>query len=227
MLLLLPPSEGKATEAGEQPSFRVARADDAAPVHGVLKQLAQLKPDERLKWYGVRQPEQAATWHEHNLAALDAPTLPAFARYTGVVYQHLDARSLRAKKRLAQRVAIVSALFGLVPADAPLPRYKLPVNTWLARYWRPFNTERLTRLAGRQPVVDLLPQAYAKAIDTSAALRVDFKTEGGRRSAGHFGKAIKGKFVRWVLENDVRDPGAFEGFREEGYTWDGANFVQR
>jgi len=226
VLLLLPPSEGKAAEAGEQPSFRVGRPEDAAPVHGVLKRLAQLKPEERLKWYGVRQAEPAAAWNAHNLAALDAPTLPAFARYTGVVYQHLDAPSLRAKKRLAQRVAVVSALFGLVPADAPLPRYKLPINTWLARYWQPINTERLARLARRQPVIDLLPQAYAKAIDTSAAVRVDFKTEGGRRSAGHFGKAIKGKFVRWVLENDVRDPSGFAGFHEDGYTWDGANFVQ-
>jgi cytoplasmic iron level regulating protein YaaA (DUF328/UPF0246 family) len=74
--------------------------------------------------------------------------------------------------------------------------------------------------------VSLLPQAHARAVPYEPLLHIDFKLAGGRVSAGHFGKAIKGKFVRWMLENHVVDPAQFVEFNVDGYQFDGRNFVQ-
>ena len=48
----------------------------------------------------------------------------------------------------------------------------------------------------------------------------------GQKAAGHFGKAIKGRFVRWILENKVKKVRDFANFTEDGYRFDGENFVQ-
>jgi len=85
----------------------------------------------------------------------------------------------------------------------------------------------LAAAAGRRPVLSLLPQAYAKAVDLNGAINVDFRVQGGRKAAGHSGKAIKGKFVRFLIENDIVSAKDFGEFREEGFRFDGTNFVQK
>ena len=226
MLILLPPSEGKASTPGSG-NFRKREpnlVDDAA---AVLSKLEKLKAAERAKWYGAKTPARARETHAQNLAVLDAPCLKALERYTGVVYQSLAYPTLRAKKRAEERIWIVSALFGAVPGGTMLPDYKLSMNPALARYWAPINRERIAAAAKGKPVLDLTSQVYSRAVGYEDVIRVDFKKDGGKKSAGHFGKAIKGCFVRWLIENNVKSAAEFKGFVEEGYRFDGKDFVQR
>ena len=74
-----------------------------------------------------------------------SPTVPALHRYTGVLYDALDVGSLRgaAAARARRRLAVGSALFGLLTADDPVPAYRLsaasalPGRGTLAAAWRP------------------------------------------------------------------------------------------
>lgn len=225
MLILLPPSEGKSAEPGDG-VFRQHQPELVDDAQAVLKYLRGLGKDERGKVYGVKDPQKAAAVHTMNLGVLDAPCLKALERYTGVVYENLEYSTLKPKARAAKRIAIVSAMFGLIPGGACIPNYKLPITTWLAKYWRPTNGERLAQMAGGKPVLSLLPQSYAKAVEYDPLVHVDFRIEGGKKAAGHQGKAIKGRFVRFLVENDVRRVEDFGGFREDGYTFDGTNFVR-
>lgn len=226
MIILLPPSEGK-SDAGGTKTFAPDSPHDVALTAGVLRHLKGLKVEERQKFYGVKDTSKCSAVHRKNLGALESGTRPAVERYSGVVYQHLDYPSLRQKAYARKHVLIVSALFGLVSAGTGLPDYKLSMNPWLARYWREANNARLAGLAGNRPVLNLLSQTYAKALDTSDTISVDFRVQGGKKSAGHFGKAIKGRFVRWLIENKVKGPEGFDGFREDGYRWNGTDFIQR
>ena len=79
-----------------------------------------------------------------NRAVAKAPTLPAIERYTGVLYDALDHRSLSAahRRRLDASVVIFSGLWGAVmPAD-PIPDYKLKMGAALpplgklSTWWR-------------------------------------------------------------------------------------------
>jgi hypothetical protein len=96
----------------------------------------------------------------------------------------------------------------------------------LVQHWRERNSRRLAALAKGKPVLNLLSQTYARAVDYPALITVDFRVAGGQKAAGHFGKAIKGRFVRWVLENSIKDPADFAVFTLDGYRFDGKNFVQ-
>ena len=83
-----------------------------------------------------------------------SPTAPALHRYTGVLYDALDAGSLRGRgRRAGARLAIGSALFGLLRATDPVPAYRLsagsalPGRPTLAARWRPLLDPVLAALA--------------------------------------------------------------------------------
>jgi cytoplasmic iron level regulating protein YaaA (DUF328/UPF0246 family) len=227
LYVLLPPSEGKSAEAGTGLSFAEALPHGARCVKPVLKILRAVPKGERAKYYGVSTKDKAEAAHKLNLAALDAPGLPAIERYTGVVYGFIDQATLRHPDYAREHLLIVSALFGLITAGTPIPEYKLSMNPWLAKHWKPINTARIELLAKGDAVLSLLPGAHAKAVGYAPLVSVDFKIEGGKKSAGHFGKAIKGKFARFLMENQIVDVKDIAAFKEDGYVFDGTDFVQR
>jgi hypothetical protein len=136
-----------------------------------------------------------------------AATLPAINRYTGVLYDALDIGSLRgtAATRARARLAVGSALFGLLRADDPVPAYrlsatsKLPGRPTLAARWRPVLEPVLAQLASGDLVVDLRSGSYAALGRVPGAIKVDVLAEhsdGRRTVVSHFNKAHKGRLAR-------------------------------
>src|SRR6202008_1582330 len=88
---------------------------------------------------------------------------------TGGLYDALDIESLRGAvaARARARLAIGSALFGLLRADDPVPAYrlsatsKLPGRATLAARGRPLLEPVLADLATGELVVDLRSGSYA------------------------------------------------------------------
>ncbi len=153
---------------------------------------------------------------ERNAALRVAPTLPAIDRYTGVLYDALDVESLRgaAAGRARARLAVGSALFGLLRADDHIPAYRLsatsrlPGRPGLATRWRDVLEPVLTGLADRELVVDLRSGAYIGLGRLNNAVRVDVLAEhadGRRAVVTHFNKAHKGRLAR-VLAAGKSEP---------------------
>ena len=142
-----------------------------------------------------------------NAALWTAPTAPALHRYTGVLYDALDVRSLRgaAAGRAVERLAVGSALFGLLRAGDPIPAYRLsagstlPGRGTLAAAWRPLLEPVLRAIAGGEPVVDLRSGSYAALARVPGAIDVDVlaqRPDGTRTVISHFNKAHKGRIAR-------------------------------
>ena len=129
---------------------------------------------------------------ERNAALRTSPTLPAIQRYTGVLYDALDVRSLRGAEaaRATARLAVGSALFGVLRADDQIPAYrlsatsKLPGSPSLSSRWRPVLEPVLAELADAELVVDLRSGSYAALGRVPGAVRVDVLAEhpDGRRT---------------------------------------------
>ncbi len=164
MIVLLPPSETKRT-GGDGPAVRLdnlklAATHSAARVAliGELVELAADPPACR-NALGISAGQDAEI--ERNAALRDAPTMPAIERYTGVLYDALDVGSLRgtAATRARGRLAVGSALFGLLRADDHVPAYrlsassKLPGQPSLAKRWRPLLEPVLADLSARELIV--------------------------------------------------------------------------
>jgi len=147
--------------------------------------------------------------------SLSKETMAAIERYTGVVYKGIDYPTLTNKKRFDRDVRIISGLFGAVKPRQLIPNYKLKMSKTY-KYWR--NHLHFDK------VIDLLPQEHRKAV-THNGIRIEFfKMKNGKKvSAGHMGKLIKGKFIRWLIEKNYPP---FEEFTEEGYQWNGTVYVK-
>lgn len=196
---------------------------------------------DRSKLLGVKGAALAAAT-TGNLAVRRSATMAAIDRYTGVLYDELDATSLpaRARGRLGTDVVIFSGLFGAVMAGDPIPDYKLkmggalpgPGNTSLL--WRAPLTEALTPFVGGRTLWNLLPKEHDNAwvCPTSQTIRtmsVRFLDEARRRrgeqrsftTVNHWNKLLKGALVRHILITGADEPDALaELVHPEGYRYD-------
>lgn len=218
IIILIPPSEGK-VENGKFDCL-----DDWDPI--TLELLGRLKDysGDLGKLYGVKGKalEKAKLV---NSKIRECKTLPAIERYSGVVYNGIDYSSIKNKKLFEERVFILSGLFGLINFKKLIPDYKFKIDFFGAdKLWK----EKISIFLKDYYVIDLLPIAHRKAVSYEDGIAVEFVVvkEGYRKSAGHEGKLVKGKFVRWLIENSVESIERFSEFNEDGYGWDGEKFIK-
>lgn len=203
-LILLPPSEGKAP-GGESSPW--------APGHGAFGPAAETA---RLQIVSALANCQGGTAtmlgvkgshldraQAANLTLIGAATLPAWQRYTGVVWDHLDPATLTPSQR--SRILIASGLGGIFAADDPVPDYRLKMGASVpgigpvARYWRERLQDELTEIAQRVTVVDLLAIEQRKALPPHLpVLEVTLRTRAGALG-GHAAKAAKGLLARHLV----------------------------
>lgn len=211
MLILLPPSETKRPGGRRRPLdlAGLAHASLLPQREAVTDALVTLSGDPaaaaRVLKLSTRQLDEIAV----NAALRTAPTMPAVDRYTGVLFDALDAASLDASARgwLRAHVLIHSAPWGPVGALDPIPAYRLgaqaslPGLPALKRVWADAVTTALAA-ASASFVLDLRSEAYVAlgpvpAQTPSVYVRVVSEAgDGAVRALNHFNKHAKGALVR-------------------------------
>ena len=217
MLVLLPPSETKAPGGDGAPLDLAALSwpeltDVRADLVKALVELSEDRPAARAA-LGLSQAQDDEV--ARNAELLGAPTLLALERYTGVLYDALDVGSLtRAQRaRADRRLAVGSALFGVVRGTDRIPAYRLsagsalPGRPTLRTLWRPTLSPVLA--AVDELVVDLRSGAYAALAPVPGAVTLDVLSErpdGTRAVVSHSNKAHKGRAAR-LLATTTGEPG--------------------
>jgi cytoplasmic iron level regulating protein YaaA (DUF328/UPF0246 family) len=219
MLVLLPPSETKRAGGAGAPwnpaGLRLPQLESQR--EAVVSALVELSRDEdaaaKVLKLGARQRGEVAV----NAALRSSPTMPAIDRYTGVLFDALDAPSLdaRARRWLGEHVLIHSAPFGPIGALDPIPGYRLgagaslPGLAPLRRHWAEPVTSALGD-AGAPFILDLRSEAYVALGpvpqgSASAYVRVVTAGEDGEvRALNHFNKHAKGALVRRLSQECPR-----------------------
>lgn len=189
MLVLLPPSEGKAQPGAGEP----------------------------VDLGSLAFAEELSEQREELIAALDpglrkAPAAPAAEVYTGVLYGRLQLPELPAKAQ--RQVLIASALWGFVRPSDRIPYYRLPPKEKLdgvgplAKYWRPALAEALPDDEG-DLIIDMRSGAYSSMWKpkqaTLLAVRAFTESDGERKAVSHMAKAVRGE-VAGVLLGARRPP---------------------
>jgi cytoplasmic iron level regulating protein YaaA (DUF328/UPF0246 family) len=207
VLVLLPPSETKHPGGDGAPlDLPSLTAPELNPVRieiaEALVKLADDVPASRAALgLSPKQDDEIA----RNAQLWTSATLPAVERYTGVLYDALDVASMtRAQRARADtRLAVGSALFGLVRAPDAIPAYRLSAGSalpglpGLRTLWRPALTPVLA--AVDDLVVDLRSGSYAALAPVPGAVTVEVLSErpdGTRAVVSHFNKAHKGRLAR-------------------------------
>ncbi len=211
MLILLPPSEGKATPSAGAPLeldslvHAGALCEHRARLLDALEGLAKLPRPKAVEMLGVSAGQAGEV--DVDAVLRKAPAAPASEVYTGVLYDRLGLGEL--PKRVQERVLIASALWGVVrPADR-IPYYRLSAKARLdgigplAAWWR-------GPLGGALPdeegelIVDMRSAAYAAAWKpqraTLLAVRAFTEQGGKRKPVSHMAKAVRGEVARALLQ---------------------------
>jgi len=222
-LILLPPSEGKAA-GGTGPAWSAGSMsfdlDERREVviDALVRAMGRFGP-QRQRLLGVKGAALASAT-EANLSIRTAPTLPAIERYTGVLFDALDHRSLppAQRRRLNAGVCIVSGLWGLVTPADPIPDYKLKMGATLPRlgklstWWRDDLSIELTARAHGRVVWNLLPAEHDAAWRPPAGVSqrsvrfLDRRADGELVAVSHWNKFLKGGLVRFLLANPHAGP---------------------
>ncbi|MGY1544174.1 peroxide stress protein YaaA [Streptomyces sp. MN6] len=241
MLVLLPPSEGKAasgrgaplrTESLSLPGLTAAREE-------VLTELIDLCSGDEEKAREVLGLSEGLRGEvAKNRELRTAGARPAGEIYTGVLYDALGLASLdaAAKRRAARSLLVFSGLWGAVRVTDRIPSYRcsmgvrLPGLGALAAFWRAPMAEALPEAAGSGLVLDLRSAAYAAAwkpkgetAGRTATVRVLHAPT--RKVVSHFNKATKGRIVRSLLTDGAAPKGPaelVEALRDLGYVVEAA-----
>lgn len=212
MLVLLPPSETKALGGSGAPlDLDRLVHPELNPVRGKLVDaLVDLAADVPASLAALGLSERQAGEVERNAELRRSPTLPALARYTGVLYDALGLDSLTKteRSRAFGRLAVASALFGVVGGGDPIPAYRLsggsvlPSVGSLGGVWRPVLEPVLG--VGGEFVVDLRSSPYSSLARVPGAVVVRVVTEdavGRRNAVSHFNKAHKGRLAQAIVKS--------------------------
>ena len=219
--MLLPPSETKAA-GGDGPPLDVDTLSfpELNPVRGKLADaLVELAADVPASLAALDISIRQADEVTRNAELWSSPTLPWLSRYTGVLYDALDIGSFRkpALVKAQRRLAVASALFGVVSGTDRIPAYRLsggsslPAIGTLSALWRPALEPVFAGIDDL--IVDLRSGTYATLARVPGAVTVRVVTEvspGVRKTVSHFNKAYKGK-VAAALARAPRDPSTVDG----------------
>jgi cytoplasmic iron level regulating protein YaaA (DUF328/UPF0246 family) len=223
VLVLLPPSEGKAdVEEGPPVDLGTLTLPGLRPAREtVLDELVALCGGDEEKAREVLGLSPGLRGEVGRNAELrTAPAAPAGRIYTGVLYDALGLGSLSpaARERAEERLLIFSALWGAVRVTDAIPSYRcsggvrLPGAGGLGAFWRGPMAQVLPEAAGEGLVLDLRSTAYAAMWKPKGALAERTATvrvlhsrlvDGVERRTvvSHFNKATKGRIVRALLES--------------------------
>ncbi|WP_433049167.1 peroxide stress protein YaaA [Dactylosporangium sp. CS-033363] len=229
MLILLPPSEGKADAPRRGTPLDLAGLSVPALTgarRAVLDDLVKLaaEPDKALAALGLTEGQLGEV--ERNTRLETAPAVAAGKVYTGVLYDALGLATLdpAAKRRAAKQLLIFSGLWGVVGIGDRIPPYRcsigvrLPETGTLTAHWKRALQAPLDELAGGGLVLDLRSSAYTSMWAPRNCVTV--RVLHGGKVVSHFNKATKGRIVRALLIAGARPRNTVkltETLRELGY----------
>lgn len=208
-MVVLPPSESKRIGGDDwrlsldSLSFQ----ELAAPRRHLVERLTKLSVDEQMDVLRLK-PKQR-TWAVDNTELLEAPTMRALERYTGVVYSAIAAGEFDASlwQAATEHLAIGSALWGILRAHDQIPRYRLSSNHRLVvggwnQWWQSPLDAAFQSVDG--PILDLRSNAYlaigGRSVSTITVEVVDAQ---GGRPLNHWNKHAKGIFALNLLRQSA------------------------
>jgi cytoplasmic iron level regulating protein YaaA (DUF328/UPF0246 family) len=210
VLVLLPPSEGKAAPEKGAPLAlgSLVYAEQLGPnreaLLDALEKLAKTPRKAAVKKLGVSAGQAGEVDVDAGLR--QAPAAPAAEVYTGVLYDRLGLPELPAVAQ--ERVLIASALWGVVRPGDRIPYYRFPAKARLARigppaaFWRPALAAAMPDEEG-ELIVDMRSGAYVAAWKPQRAsllaVRAFSESGGKRKPVSHMAKAVRGDVARALL----------------------------
>lgn len=165
---------------------------------------------------------------------LERALTPAVISYEGLQYQHMAPMVFteEALSYIAENLRILSGFYGVLqPFDGVTP-YRLEMQAGLAvngcrdlyEFWGGRLCQSL--LKEDKTIINLASREYSQCIEKYITpddrfITVEFGelTESGVKQKGTLAKMARGEMVRFLAENQIRDPEGMREFHEQGFSY--------
>jgi len=169
-----------------------------------------------------------------NFGKTDSRIYPALFSYTGTVFKEMNPHTFTQGDLdfAHEHLRILSGYYGLLkPLDGIKP-YRLEMKTPLPvegaknlySYWNPRVNQGLQEELSRdQPILNLASREYFKMIEgeklSARIITVGFKEPGskGPRVVGTYAKVARGRLVRRIIQEHIKDPEIIKSWNVDGY----------
>lgn len=181
----------------------------------IVNQLLQDTSLEHLAAFYKISPEKAKIEQEHLLALGNgtAKAYPAISLFNGLMYRSIDRQfSPRELAYLQQNVFITSALYGIIPADAPIAPHRLDFMTkldidgqTLKAFWRSDFDQFLTT---KTTYISLLSSEFEAVFSKTyrdRLIHIQFAEEkkGQLKTHATISKKARGAFLSQAIKKQV------------------------
>ncbi|GLI57435.1 UPF0246 protein [Propionigenium maris DSM 9537] len=160
----------------------------------------------------------------------------AIEAYTGAVFKGMKVKEYSQEERtfLDEHFIVLSALYGVLPADSLVREYRLDMTVkvleeeTLYAYWKEEVNNTLTELMkakGENLLINLASTEFSKLIDRKTfpyeIIDIDFKEErdGKFKAVSTYAKKARGVMGRYIVKNKISQGKDLKEFKEEGYSF--------
>lgn len=174
-------------------------------IYNYFVQNASRKEIEKL--FGTKKDEMLERYSKDIFLS---PIMKAVERYTGVAYDYIEYRGLptSAQKYIDENMLIFSNLFGILKASDKIPDYKLKQGEGFAslkieNIYLDVFSNALDNYLQDEEILDLRAGFYEKFYTVKQPYTMLKFIKNGK-IVSHFSKAYRGKFVRFLAENNIK-----------------------
>lgn len=160
----------------------------------------------------------------------------AIEAYTGAVFKGMEVKgySQEEKTFLDEHFIVLSALYGVLPADSLIREYRLDMTVkvleeeTLYAYWKEEVNNTLIELMkakGENLLINLASTEFSKLIDRKTfpyeIIDIDFREErdGKFKAVSTYAKKARGVMGRYIVKNKISQGKDLKEFKEEGYSF--------
>ncbi len=160
----------------------------------------------------------------------------AIEAYSGAVFKGIEVMEFSEEERsfLDKHFIVLSALYGMLPADSFIREYRLDMTVKvfedenLYTYWKEEVNHTLVKLMekrGENLLINLASTEFSKLIDRKTfayeIIDIDFKEErdGKFKSVSTYAKKARGIMSRYIVKNKIAQGEDLKSFKEEGYSF--------
>ena len=157
-------------------------------------------------------------------------SIPAISMYYGVSFKELKLEDYSEKslEYLENNLLILSALYGVLLTFDLVKKYRLDmtmsiIDKGLYNFWKKEINEYISSsLTKDEVLLNLASGEFSKMIDTKKInmINIDFKEEkdGTYKSVSTYSKKARGKFLNYLIKNQINSLEEIEKINLDGYT---------
>lgn len=193
----------------------------------LVEEIRKLSLSEIANMFKLNDSLAIKVYYDYKEFDFDNLNNPAIFSYDGLVYKQFSEKDFDDLKYLNEHVRIISALYGLLKPFTGIRDYRLDMEVKfidMYKFWSDKIYKNLYK--NEDTIINLASNEYSKLIskyvnENQNFITINFKDNrnGKYRSVVAWTKEMRGKMLKYLIQNKIDDISRIKEFSEDGYKY--------